>query len=454
MSKNKVMKPDRDRARAELSRTAPADSITSRISESDVIAYRDDRGRPCDYVPSGRTYVTYDGLSAPSYGYYTHWRDCVRNGTFPETDIGYVILLASEIVTFSDAPHRDIRILADLVRRYHHLNRRLIGFVGDACVTMSIMKRTEIPPILLMNDIDLMRYQIYRALGEGSVGYVPINSVIAVADLDCPVQTDGRMDAVFNIALSRVDRKIRKLLSIGLRDMLGELSDISIPVYNGLSYGGWRKRVSIEIPIGFTNSIGGKMIIDIAKMILGGRYNSIDMPERGNDMIRATVMECISEYDMGRSPSETISGFSLDRDGISRSEEDLKAVTEMMRIPEGTSVRDDPSVGAEVADTMPAQKDVSDDTGDDPSDDGDGWGVLAETLSEIMHDYLMAAMNDEAEAYLSDVGYRMTTLEKEINKHAMDLLQDIIVEDGRIIPEYIDDISEMLGCRRYRSAHS
>ncbi|MGN1044949.1 MAG: TerB N-terminal domain-containing protein [Candidatus Methanomethylophilaceae archaeon] len=436
MARDRPVGSDRRRAMAEFSRTPPADSLMSRLTEEDVLRYRDADGRKCGYVPSGKAYVTYRTMSRESLEYYLYWRGCVRSGTFPEADLGYVILLASEIATVCDNPHRDVKILADLVRRYHHLNRRMIGFVGDACVCMSIIKRTEIPPVLLMNDLDLMRYALMSALGKERADYVPINSVILLAELDCPLQTDGRADAVFNTALSKVDRKIRRFLGIGLRDMLGGTSTVSIPVYSGLSYGGKRRRMILQVPTGFEDSIGGKIIIDIARMVLCTRYRNVGMPDRGNDVIRTTVMACISEYDLGKAPSESMTGFGLDRDEILRSEEDLKAVTEMMRISE------------EDADTDPKEDVII-----TVATERDGWDGLAESLSEVMWDYLNAAMNGDTDAYLSSVGFVRTAVEKEINTRAMGAVNDIIVEDGRIIPEYVDDVSEMLGCRRYRNAH-
>ena len=49
---------------------------------------------------------------------------------------------------------------------------------------------------------------------------------------------------------------------------------------------------------------------------------------------------------------------------------------------------------------------------------------------------------------------RMSAMEKGINTISMDMVDDVIVEDGTIIDDYIDEVMELLGCRGYRREHS
>ena len=61
-----------------------------------------------------------------------------------------------------------------------------------------------------------------------------------------------------------------------------------------------------------------------------------------------------------------------------------------------------------------------------------------------MRGYIATSLKGDVTGYLKDKGIRMQTIEKEINSIAMDMIGDIIVEDGNPIEDYMDDMRERI----------
>ncbi|MCQ2070574.1 MAG: TerB N-terminal domain-containing protein [archaeon] len=73
---------------------------------------------PLEYVPSGFRRSDYRHLSDRSREYYFYWRTCVRKGSYPPTDIGYLWLYCCELINTRDRPQETLDLFYRLTRAY------------------------------------------------------------------------------------------------------------------------------------------------------------------------------------------------------------------------------------------------------------------------------------------------------------------------------------------------
>jgi len=113
---------------------------------------------------------------------------------------------------------------------------------------------------------------------------------------------------------------------------------------------------------------------------------------------------------------------SIDMTAVVRAEDDLRSVTAMM----ATEDAEEPEEEA------PAL------TGSARADDP--WTALSAMLDEDERGYLSSALEGNGRRY----GPKASRLEDSINGKAIDAMGDSIVEDGAVVPDYIDDVRRML----------
>lgn len=104
-------------------------------------------------------------------------------------------------------------------------------------------------------------------------------------------------------------------------------------------------------------------------------------------------------------------------DAVLRAEEDLEAVSSLM------SVEDQPAA----AEPFPEPA-VEKGSG--------GWEVLAESLGDAEMGYLKRCIHGTK----TDV-----RLEKAVNSAAQDAIGDVVLEGGRVVEDYVDEVRRMVG---------
>lgn len=401
----------------------------SQATREEMESHRSSRGRACEYVDSG-TWIPSYRMSDASLGYYLHWRDMVRRGRFIRTDMGYIRLLISEMVTFNESPSRDLALMARIVREYRDINIFQIGTVGDACICFARLNDLPLPRVEVLNNIELISYQTYDALRTEGIGYLSVHNLTKLFGIDVTLPKDVPFDALYHRIVSEIDDRMVELSDCRLCDSLSS-SKRMVPVYNGLAYHGNRKSFSIELPKDLTGSIGGQVLETALRVMLVGCGCEISGRTRWNEEDLACDMaeDITQRFLDGELDLETMDDtFALDPRRIEESENDLMAVTELMRVED----EDDCSV-KEV--TVPK----------DGTDDLTGWEGLSASLDDDMRGYIGAVLEGRATEYLKERDIRMSAMENAINTIAMDMTGDIIVEDGRPIEDYIDEMEEMIG---------
>ena len=143
----------------------------SQATREEMESHRNRKGTECEYYESKILTPSYN-MSEESLNYYLYWRDSVRKGKFLRTDMGYLRLLVSELITFNEDPKRTLALMTRLVREYRGINIFQIGIIGDACICFARLNRLPVPHVTILDDPDLIRYQVLEALGSDNIGYL------------------------------------------------------------------------------------------------------------------------------------------------------------------------------------------------------------------------------------------------------------------------------------------
>lgn len=155
-----------------------------------------------------------------------------------------------------------------------------------------------------------------------------------------------------------------------------------------------------------------------------------DMPERLIPVVEDAVDAVMDrrEREAARSVAwAEASSIVLDRAAVESAARDLEAVTGMMAV-------DDPE------DDVEEETQVS-----EPA--ATGWDALVASLDDAELAYLKDSLTDRGAGpwTLQGTGRRPGEVEDSLNSKAMDAVGDTVVEGGRAVEDYADDIGSALG---------
>jgi hypothetical protein len=113
----------------------------------DAIRYRDMIGKPCDAVPYYSYVPQYNQLTDEQLAYYLWWRSCFREGKEIEIDYSYVLLFVFELINLGEA--QDVKKaqseLAQIWNIYHKKFSTLAGRLALWICDFSLLHRLPAP---------------------------------------------------------------------------------------------------------------------------------------------------------------------------------------------------------------------------------------------------------------------------------------------------------------------
>ena len=113
----------------------------------DALRYKDVVGSPCDAVPYYSYVPQYNQLSAEQLSYYFWWRTCFREGKDIEADYSYVLLFVFELLNLGAA--QDVRVaqreLSEVWNRYHKKFAALAAKLALWICDFSLLHRLPAP---------------------------------------------------------------------------------------------------------------------------------------------------------------------------------------------------------------------------------------------------------------------------------------------------------------------
>jgi len=121
--------------------------------QTDAERYFDRRGYECPRAPFFSYIPQYIQLSKAQYEWYFWWRECVRDGGYPDTDYSYILLYIYEIINLPEKikPEDGVRLLVSLWLGYRDRYKKLDELLSELVCDYCLINRLS-PPAGLIGD--------------------------------------------------------------------------------------------------------------------------------------------------------------------------------------------------------------------------------------------------------------------------------------------------------------
>ena len=379
--------------------------------------------RPESYIPSGFEHPAYGDLSKDRFAYYLYWRDSFRRGRTLDTDNGYVNLLLTELINSNDIAEASAE-LSELYRAYGHDGHNLIG--------ITLMDHTVINGGGFSDfGIYMDKFVVNSWIGEFVHGMndIPLDKRM----LDILRSGSVNVRYMDDIPLEPFSASLRRIFSAlesksGVDSVLGVQEVASTrSFYVGLDY----LRGSSVKTIRFRNYLGCRKFVSFmdkaakyaANLVKNGCSQESKKPFSFGGVGCAAILYEEFLLWQSRSSVPAAKEIKLDLEAVKAAEEDLRQVTDMMRV-------------EETPETTEEKTEEKKDT------DGEGpWASFFACLTENERGYLSLSLNGEDTAgFLRGTGISRIKMEDEINAKALDNVGDTVVENGAPVEDYIEDL--------------
>ncbi|WP_158454058.1 TerB N-terminal domain-containing protein [Paenibacillus durus] len=488
--------PGRDNELASVSR--PATTESQFVERARELA--DYTEASAEFVKFKSYWPTYGHMTGPQTKWYFYWRNEVRHGRYPETDLSYIFLHVYELINGVgwDTPQDGHEQLSGLWEAYRGTFKRLDHYLGGWIADFSFIHELDIPlreivvrakglggdlaelelarcltfapeqltlPALsLMSDYDITKSKFYTGPGSQALErFVP--KVVALIDAyvrrkhgtsllemfppDPPVTRERYLfrSAVYDISLygySVLVPVARVSKSPPLRSLVTRLFRLTENKLRALmDFRGRLKGISID-----------KEIEELVGKFLEREFRNAQLEEKGPDIVidqdrleqLRSDSDAVRQLLMVEEPAE-------EKPSVERPVTDLSTVDgpvalglyeqdgeeqEWERISAVHSADD----GARVPEKQEPAEALAPFGGpqNTTSAAGNEWESLADALSPLQREAVLALSGPEGPAALHRLAAAHAALPDllidEINEIAMDLLGDLLIDGEELSPEY------------------
>lgn len=114
---------------------------------SDARRYHNHPAHKCEPAPFFSFMPQYSQLNTDQRAWYFYWRSLVREGKYPSTDFGYVMLYIYELINLSDMlkPEAVLKLLCDVWLGYRAQHPRLDRYLSEWVCDLCLIHRLPLP---------------------------------------------------------------------------------------------------------------------------------------------------------------------------------------------------------------------------------------------------------------------------------------------------------------------
>lgn len=393
---------------------------------------------PVEYTPSEKLMPTYSTMEPGQISFYIHWRTMAREGTYLNTDSGYIWLYCVELINSDDDPECVQSELERALDAYSHCSF-IPQSLCTACADHAILNSFDVPPAAI-DRAD--RYVAYSKLACDPPGRMSVSlaEMYSLYDSERYTSDDpGLYSDAFTLAVRRVDAYMKEHKGRRIIDRAGS-RDLYFTkrFYQGL----WTPKNPVE-RLEFVNVLESKRVNDLMDGIFRTVIRVVntrlrrpvpraptEIRQEYREIAEASTEEFMDSIDRDRmheAAMEEASRIVIDRDAVESAAADLEAVRGMMSV-------DEPDRDGSIEESVSS------------SEQPTGWDALRSSLDDVELLYLTASLtNRGAGAWtLEGTGRRPQSVEDSVNSKAMDAIGDAIMEGGTAFEDYVDDIRRII----------
>ncbi|RRJ65668.1 hypothetical protein EHV15_24150 [Paenibacillus oralis] len=445
-----------------------------------------EQGEPAPFAPFMSYWPTYEHMMESQQKWYFYWRSEVRDGRYPDTDLSYIFVYAYELINgvgWSDPQegYAELnRIWIAYGGQYPQLNAYLKDWLADfafvhaldvplleiitrgggsypeALVDMELLRlfkeqpcRIPLALLLALSDYDLRRSKFYQGPGKSDLElWVP--RIVGMLDAFLCKTQGTRLIDKFHPGRERTIERYLFRSAVYDDSLYGRTASlVSVPLS---SHRPLRKYITQTIRYaenqlrelrGFRGRLRG-IVMDSETERLIDRYlekefapQTVSQPRIEIDAEKLAALKQDSDYVRSRltigyeerdeTAAEAISGLEGDLD----SEADLDTLD--IIVPEQEVDKEDGGSSA-YWDMPPLDED---------------WASFAGRLDSVQLEALLALKGLSPDSALAAVAEAYGTMPElimdEINQLAMETIGDLVVDGGRLVPEYLEFFEHLKG---------
>lgn len=411
--------------------------------KTDIAEYRDiSNDVPHPYVPSPGFRTQYRHLNPEQMAFYLYWRTCVRHGTFPGTDVGYLWLYVCEEINSPEPPEKVYAGLLEVVSAYSdgdvsapgYYRKPDIANIRRACVDYAIYHDLDLAPDLPCETLLACTVR-FKQFMEGRITCLDSDALVGLAgmsDSKAAIVTDD-VAAITSSALRRLDCTLPGGIfkSCFVRNRVIKYDIFEDVLFYGRPSNS--KKFQISVPLVYENKFFQSELADLLRetsVHVRAHLGQGRKKPSKHQVFGTEVRDILAEETVKRFTKEhAYQQLSLDSDLIDTAQKDLEYVVSVMSVDE-----DD-----EVCTVEKEQEEVS---------LPEGWKGFSDSLSSSQREYLLALLHGEdADAILRKYSTTSIRMVDSINDLAMDCIGDTLVEDGGLVPDYSEELRQAIGER-------
>ena len=361
--------------------------------------------------------------------FYVYFRDMALNGKFIDSDDGYLWLLLVDLI--NNNYRNSLKTLIGVKNAYYPDSTSSLP--GITAVEYAALMEKDIPDDSLYHSSFTYRLVMTQIL-EGRSGHLSADGLLSIASINNKVlrnDLDKVCVEVANIIIRVVNDEVSKgwpggILSFCQLVKKSEITRVFMKLKHFQDYIN-NHTVPIKMINYRDNAIfaeGMETILRTVVQAVGAKRRNRTVSFNGNKAFGIDVGRIVTEvvdsyFDREHSSIEV----DIDRDAVTKAQDDLNDVVRMMTIEGGETggkvveitVTDDDKVPNEMA-------------GEDP------WQTFFSSLTDDERSYLYALLRG------GESKKRSVNRINSINSKAMDTIGDVLIDDSGLIEDYIYDV--------------
>ncbi|WHY16973.1 TerB N-terminal domain-containing protein [Paenibacillus sp. G2S3] len=431
-------------------------------------------------VPFKSYWPTYGHMTGTQSRWYFYWRNEVRQGRYPKTDLSYIFLHVYELINgigWQD-PYDGYKQLSQIWEAYRENYKRLDQYLGGWIADFSFVHHLDVPLSLIvarsrglagdlaelelercltispeqltftvltaMSDYDISKSKFYMGEGKAALEqYIP--QVVALINAYVTRKHGSNLVEMFPPGPSVM--RERYLFRSAVYDISLYGYSVIIPVV----------RISKSPPLRSLITRLFRLTENKLRELLGyrGRLKGVNVDADMEDLItRFLKREFEKEKQEDKGPAVVI-----DLEKLERLQSDSEIVRTMLTVEEMNELQEFEDSDFEVINEEPdPEKEEFEDIEDEiivpheslepeivieevrSANVGTEWEQFSEVLSPLQHEALLSLMNEDGTQAIQKLAAANGTMSEllidEINDIAMDILGDLIIVGEEIAEEY------------------
>lgn len=402
---------------------------------SSIIEYRDRTpSGPAPYVMCHIDRPAHSTLSSQELAFYLYFRQSALEGTFIDSDVGYLWLLLVDLI--NNGYDNSLEVLIGIRDTYFPGSN--VSLPGLVAVEYALLKDEDLPDDTLFQSY-LGAAHVMTQILEGRDGHMSADGMMGLANISHKTLRNDLDDdcvEVANLAIRRINREVAKRSSNGIlsKCRLRRKTE-KVQLFSSVKYYPANPR-AYTLPITFIdygNNVAfcegmNAVLRTVVQAMRARRHNK--KPSFTNTFafgmdIEDVVLEVADGYlkDKARRSAKGTRDISIDKGAVDRAQDDLRDVTEMMAV-DDDGEKDEQVVSVERGEVR----------------DSDPWKALLSSLTDDERAYLEILSSGERPR-----GKRPVRRIEAINSKAMDMVGDTIIDDDGLIDDYAEDVRRMFG---------